>query len=803
MTRPLATAFRRLSRDRLFALSAAGMLALGLGLATSLFSVARIVLLSPLPYRDPERLVWVWAARTDRDKAFFSIANFRDTRDALRTFDAFEGVALWGVNLTGAGEPERLQALRVTTGFLPMLGVRAAAGRLLARGDEERPVAVLTQALARRRFGGDAAALGRTLVLNGAAFEVVGVLPASFTLPNVEGELLAPQSLDSDPRRDRRGTNFLRAVGRLAPGAAAGTAAGELKRVTADLVTRYPDVNAKLVAPRVLPLREELVGAHRTTLALTFAASLLLLLVACSNLSHLLLVRAARRGPELAVERALGAGAGMLAGRLLFEAALLAAAGAAAGLALALAVVEAVARLAPDALPRVAELRLDAPAALFAAGVSLLVALATGVAPALFAARADALDALRGRGSDAGRGRARGVFVNAQVALTVVLLAATGASLAALARLLRLDTGFDPAGVVTFRVSVPAQRAGDAAALARFTEELTRRLAAIPGVTAVTAAQALPLSGLNVRTDFAIAGRPPRTAAEKPGAQLRWVAPAYFATLRIPLLAGHEPDAAEAASGRRVAVVDETLAARFFENRDPLGAHLLVSDDKGELDYEVVGVVRAVKHFALDEEPLPTLYAPAAQVAAFGLPNLASGLTFALRATVPAPALLPAIRQQLRSAAPDVPLSGARSLDDALAALLAPRRFAIRLLGGFALAALLLAAAGIYAVGCQSALARRRENGVRLALGATPRRIAAGLLRDSLARVGSGALAGLALAAAAARLLPANALLPRELSALAGAALAAVLVIAAASTAAALVPALRAARLPPARVLAE
>ncbi|HKB08391.1 MAG TPA: ABC transporter permease, partial [Candidatus Polarisedimenticolia bacterium] len=405
----LRHAFRGLRRSPGFAAAAVLMLAVGIGGSTAVFTIVNALLLRPLPYRDPGRLVWIWATRTDRDKAFYSIPNFIDTRDHSRTLEEMAGLANWSANLTGNGETERLVGIRLTANGCRMLGVEPVLGRVLGPEDvrpESPRVVLLSHGVWKRRFGADPGVVGRTAILSGESYLVVGILPPDFLVPGSQTDMVVPLDPTTDPRRLERGSNFLRVIARLGPGVTSEQAAADLAEITRGLARDYPEPNGKLTAPRVVPLQEEVVGGYRLALCMLLGAVTLVLLIACSNVAGLLVARAAVRRKELAVRAALGAGRLDLVRQLLAESGLLALAAGGLGLLLAWWCLDLLSALGSMTLPRAGEIALDARILWFTLGLSIASGLLFGVAPALRASRIDLMDSIR-HGGSGGRPRSR------------------------------------------------------------------------------------------------------------------------------------------------------------------------------------------------------------------------------------------------------------------------------------------------------------------------------------------------------------------------------------------------------------
>jgi len=746
-------ALRGLRRQPTFAVAVLLTLAVGIGATAAMLTAARAALIGLVPFADPDRLVAVWEGqRRDRAaRAAASYPDFLDWRAGGGAFAALEGYDETNVTLTGADDPVRLQGARVTPGFLAMLGVRPVLGRGLSPGDDAAggaPVAVVSHEFWRRRLGGDPAALGRVITLDGRAFTVVGVLPPEFRfVPAGEVEVWLP--LDGAAARAReRSDRWLRVVGRLRDGVSAARASAELAAVMGRLAVQFPESNAGQTA-HVVPLREEVVGPTRPLLLTLGGAVALLFLVACTNVAGLFLARALARGRELAIRVALGAGRGRIVRQLLAESVLVAVVGGAAGVALAWGGVAWLAAAAPphvtDRLPFLRGLSVDATVLGVAMGVALASGLAFGIAPALHAAghsfaglgRREADDGARGSG-----GRVRRVLIVAQIAFATMLLVGTGLMTRSVVALLRVDPGFATEGVVTMRLALAGPRYDPPAAQQRFFETLVARVGALPGVRDAGAVSQVPLSGGGSST-FRVDGEPePDRAAY---AMRRGVAGDYLRAIGIRVVEGRALEPRDDGAAPPVVVMSEGLARRLFGRGGAVGRRVRF-DASPETAWTVVGVATDVRATSLDVPATSTVYVSHLQA-----PE--NRMTVVARAAGDPAGLLAGMRGAVRALDPSLPVYQVGTMAERVASTPAVyvRRYLLLLLGGFALVATVLAVVGLYGVMAYQVARRTRELGIRAALGASRRAIVTLVLRQAAALGAAGIAAGLGAAAVLAR----------------------------------------------------
>ena len=756
LDRELREALRLFVRSPAFVAAVVLPMALALGANTALFTVIRGVLLRPLPYPQPERLVRIYRMAPQRGPGTAPLSPLNYTED-LGPAPSVKTKAAWAqgsASLAGEGAPEHIRLGYGTASLLPVLGLNAAVGRWFSADEEQQGQhrrVVLSHALWLRRFGGDAAALGRTVQLEGEPHVIVGVLPPGIELPEL-CDAWVPLSFE--PRHlepAARNRHFLDVVARLTPGATLEGARRELAEAGRRTIADHPEAYASfnfVFAPA--PMHEDLVRSVRPTLVLLLGAVVLVLLIACFNVGNLMLARATARQRELAIRSALGAGRSALIRKLLVESLVLAVTAGLLGLVLAAFTTSALLSLAPDALPRAQTIRPDLAVFAFSLGLSIASGLLFGLVPALSASDLDLEGTLRASGSMRPHARRlRRVLVMADVGLALVLLCAASLLLRSFVNTLGVDPGFRADGVVTAQAVVPTPSGTNMDRMhALWRSYVNRAMASlreVPGAQSVGGISVLPLSGDRPDRLLTVEGERDDASVDKPVVQHRVVTPGFFETLRIPLLQGRRIEDADREGAPSVVVVNESFVRGYFPGGDALGRRIRLVSPQTEWA-TIVGVVGDVREFGLDHPATPVMYFPADQ-------QPTEGMSYVVRSAAPIAEVSRRVAAALQSVDAGVPIFALRPFESFLSASVAERRFTLVLVGTFACLALLLAAVGLYGVIAYSVRQRTKEIGVRMAIGADAARIARLVASESVRMVAFGLAAGLLGALGTARLL--------------------------------------------------
>ena len=755
MVQDLRFALRTLLRSPGFTATAAVTLALGIGVTSLMFGVVNAVLLQPLPYPDQDRLVLMFNVNTN-DPAANTIRatalDLEDYRTRAQTFEAMAGHVGTGFTFSGGGDPELVMGQMVTADFFKVLGVAPSAGRTFAPGEftpGREQVAVISDGLWRRRFGGQRSAIGSSVTINGRAWTIAGVMPREFHYPARRYELWAPlpspRSAGMPPIN--RAAHYLQVIGRLKPGVTRDRANTEVTSIASALAAQFPDTNASLTA-RVIPLADFTTREVKTPLFVLLAAVGLVVLIACANVTNLLLARATSRHREVAIRQALGAARWRLVRQFLAESAVLYALGAGGAIALASWGMPALVALGPADIPRISDAAVDVRVLAATLLLSFVTAMVFGLAPAIQGAAADPADALRAGGRSVSAGRSRQRFrvalVIAEVALSVVLLIGAGLTLHSLLRLTSVDHGFEAGSQLTFQVVLSPRRFADAPAMTAAADRMLERLGAIPEVIGAGATTALPLSGQNLENGFTVEGYTPRSPDDDPLAGQRGVTGDYFAALGARLTAGRSFTAADRAGSQPVAIVNEGFARRYLAGRNPLGVRVR---ENGNREWRtIVGIIADVKHAGPALEARPEVSMPYAQLESSFMTTWSRGLYFVVKGRVPGTALVPQVRRELAAIDPGMSLNEMQSMASLASDAVSEPRFRTVLLGIFAGLAIALASIGVFGVLAYFVAQRTREIGIRVALGATSGDILRMIVGRGLAIAGIGLAIGLAAA---------------------------------------------------------
>ena len=760
MLQEIRHAFRLLVKNPVFTVVGILTLALGIGATTAVFTLVNALLIKPLPYQDPARLVLLFEHFKDQhlDTIPVSPPEFLEYKSQVKSFDQLAAFDTATYNLSQGELPERVFGATVSADLFPLLGVQPIRGRTF-RPEECAPgrddVVVISERLWRRNFDRDPRVLGSKLKADGKVFTVVGIMPASFEFPlplfNVTGAQFGEQADIwqplgfTDDEMQRRGSRSYGVIGHLAPGVSTQQAQAELDTVVRSMRTRFKDnyPQTDSFGATLYPLKEQVVGGMKPLLLILLGAVGLVLLIACANLATMLLARATAREREMAIRVAVGASRARLLRLALTESVVLSLLGAAVGVVLAIWGIDLVKSIGAQTILRLAEVRLDSTVLLVTLAIAIGTGLIFGLVPGLTSGKPDLTESLKegGRGSTSGRrhNRLRNGLVIVEVALALVLLTGAGLLLKSFVRLQNVDPGFNPAHVLTAELSLPDLRYPDKTAQANFFANLEQRVASLPGVSSFGLTIILPMSGVNSDSSFDIDGRPSDSAHPEPDEEIRLISPGYFRTLEIPLIKGRFFNRADQLDAPPVVIINRALAKHYWPHQEALGKRMQLPTREGPVWSTIVGIVGDLHHRGLDQPVKPEFYVPLAQAPY-------SSVILALRSTQDPASLTSALRSTVQSIDPALPIAHVRTLEQVIADSVAPRRLSVVLLAVFAGIALILASVGIYGVMSFLVVQRTHEIGVRMALGAQRGDVLRLVIAHAGALIGAGTLLGLIVA---------------------------------------------------------
>lgn len=740
---------RTLAKNRAVTIIAVLTLAFGIGANSAVFTIINAVLLNPLRYKEPERLVWVWASAPGLTKARVSPSDFLDWNEQNQSFERITCFRVQNFNLANGGNPERIQGGIVSADFFTVLGVQPLLGRTFhAQEDQlgQDDVVVVSYGFWQRRLGSDPNLVGKTLNLNGRPFTIIGVTPKAFYQLPAKAEIWTPLVF-SPTEAKNRGAHYLSVIARLKPDVTIQQAQNEMEIISRQLQQQYPDTNAGRGA-KVVALNEEVVGDVRTTLLILFGAVTLVLLLAAANVANLLLSWATVREREIAVRSALGATRMRLFRQLLTESLLLSLLGGILGILLAYGAIHLLLVWGPNSIPRADEIGIDSQVLGFALLISLLTGIIFGVAPAVHASRPNLNESLKegGRGGTQGlqHRRIHNLLAVSEIALALVLLIGAGLLIKSFYRIQRIDPGLNPLNVLTMEIALPRTKYVSSQQQASFFQQLLEHVKSLPGVQYASVINDLPLASGGSSTAFVVGGHPAPVLGQEPRAHYRPVSSDYFLAMGIPLIKGRSVTERDTKDAPLIVVISQGIAQRFFPNEDPIGKRIGI--DSPPEWREIVGIAGDVRHHGLDNEVKPHLYIPYLQNTSEYLTLTSATMSLVIRTTAPPQSLAESVRREVLALDKDQPVSKVKTMEQVVDESITQRHFNMMLLIILAIIALILAAVGVYSVISYSVTRRTQEIGVRMALGAKARDILWLVLRQSIMLILIGSLIGLSAA---------------------------------------------------------